>query len=295
HDLRSLPDGKPYLVMKLVRGKTMADLLDGRTDGDDAALLDYFERACKALAYAHALGVIQRDLKPSNIMIETVVPPEHASHTDGFVMDWGLAKELPSAKSRHVAARHGARPNAESAVPGDRAAVSRDLTRAGLGTVPYMSPEQARGEPDLDERSDVFSLGAILCEILTDEPPYGRGGNQASAVEQLMTIATRGDLSHADYLFATCNADRELIEVASDCLHEDRERRPRNAGEVAKRVIAYRAKQRENSSLSTLRDATELIEASRKVESKTRAEADERVRIEAEERAKAEEQTRAER
>src|SRR5262249_16266090 len=117
HDLRSLPDGKPYLVMKLVRGKTMADLLDGRTAADDAALLDYFERAFKALAYAHALGVNHRDLKPSNIMIETVVTPEEESHTDVFVMDWGLAKELPSAKSRHVAARHGARPNAESAVP----------------------------------------------------------------------------------------------------------------------------------------------------------------------------------
>ena len=105
----------------------------------------------------------------------------------------------------------------------------------------------------------------------------------------------RGDLGHAEYLFANCTADRDLIKLATDCLQEDRERRPRNAGEVAKRIIAYRTKLRDNSNLSTLREVSELVEAtSRKVESQTRAEVEERVRIEAEERAKAEERAREE-
>src|SRR5262249_1376276 len=219
-----LPDGRPWLVTKLVRGKTLADLLAHRNpDHSDAnEFLEYFDQVCKTVTYAHALGVIHRDLKPSNVMVETVNLDEEDRHIDVFVMDWGLAKELPSVRSRPTATAPAA-PPADTPAPPERP-TTKTMTSAGLGTVPYMAPEQARGEPDLDERTDVFSLGAMLCEILTDEPPYGDAGGQASAFDQLLNTAARGDPAHAEYLLANRTRPPELGQPARDCLQDGRER-----------------------------------------------------------------------
>ncbi len=106
-----------------------------------------------------------------------------------------------------------------------------------LGTPGYMAPEQARGELDqVDERADVFGLGAILCEILTGEPAFvGR------STAETLRKAGRGELAEAFARLEGCGADLELIALAKDCLAAEREDRPRRAGAVVERITAYLA------------------------------------------------------
>src|SRR5262249_46605152 len=157
-DLGTLPDGRPYIAMKLVQGRTLAELLEARTGPADdlPRLLGVFEQVCQAVGYAHSKGVIHRDLKPRNVMV--------GAFGEVQVMDWGLARVLAEAS------RERERPKGDQA--GNVVATARtadDATQPGsvLGTYAYMAPEQARGEVErLDRRCDVFGLGAMLCEVL---------------------------------------------------------------------------------------------------------------------------------
>jgi serine/threonine-protein kinase len=217
YELGRAGDHRPFFTMKLVQGQTLAALLATRpSPADDLArFLSVFEQVCQALAYAHSLGVLHRDLKPANVMV--------GAFGEVQVMDWGLAKVLPQEEDGVVDS--GRAPGGES--------------QAGivLGTPAYMAPEQARGEAArVDERADVFGLGAILCEILTGQPPHG--GLSTSATFQM---AARGDLSAARARLEGCGADRELVGLAVACLEPDPAGRPRDAGAVARAVTAYRA------------------------------------------------------
>jgi serine/threonine-protein kinase len=184
YELGQFPDNRPYFTMKLVMGKTLAALLLARnqSQADELPrLLGVFSQVCQTLAYAHSRGVIHRDLKPANIMV--------GAFGEVQVMDWGLAKVLPPGGS---ADEKAARSRAETGVIGmariDEQPRSHDAhTVAGsvLGTPAYMAPEQARGDVDLvDERADVFGLGAILCEILTGQPPFTGTGTEAQRKAQ---------------------------------------------------------------------------------------------------------------
>ena len=170
YELGRLPDRRLYFTMKLVKGRTLAALLTARKAPEEGRdrLVGIFLQACQALAYAHAHGVIHRDLNPSNIMVGAFGKVQ--------VMDWGLAKVLPQGG---VADERDSRPAEDVSVirtgRGTDVPGSGSNTEAGtvLGTPAYMAPEQARGNVELvDERADVFGLGAILCEVLTGEPSY---------------------------------------------------------------------------------------------------------------------------
>jgi serine/threonine protein kinase len=237
------PDHRPYFAMKLVRGQTLAALLRERTDRahETARFLVIFEQVCQTMAYAHARGVIHRDLKPSNVMVGLFGEVQ--------VMDRGLAKVLPRGG---IADEAGAQPQEETVVMTVRSgsAGSGSDSQAGsiLGTSAYMAPEQARGEVDrIDERADVFGLGAILCEILTGKPPF-----LGSTREEIRVQAARGDLTDALHRLGASTASAELIGLAHDCLAADRDRRPRNAGDVTRRLTAHLAGVQERLRLAEL-------------------------------------------
>src|SRR5258708_23121411 len=155
HELSIGQGGIPFFTMKLVQGVGLDVWLrdpfrpPGSTDRLEEGL-EIFLKVCDAVAYAHHRGVIHRDLKPENIMI--------ASFGQVYLMDWGLArltKTRPASGSRSQMEAPGA-----------------------VGTPHYMAPEQARGNPaDMDERSNIFGLGAVLYEIISGHIPYGDDRN----------------------------------------------------------------------------------------------------------------------
>ncbi len=232
YELGQLPDRRLYIAMKLVKGRTLAALLEARRDPaeDRARLLQVFEQVCQTMAYAHSCGVIHRDLKPSNVMV--------GSFGEVQVMDWGLAKVL---------GQGGVADEEKSLRDWDEPASIRTMrtgseageSRAGsvLGTPAYMAPEQARGALDtVDERADVFGLGAILCEILTGQPVYVG----ATGVE-LYSMAECADLADAFGRLEKCGADLELVALARWCLAAAPRDRPRDAGAMLAVLAGYLA------------------------------------------------------
>ena len=228
HELGMLEDERPYFTMKLVRGRTLTGLLEARANlsDDRPRFLAIFEQVCQTIAYAHSRGVVHRDLKPSNVMV--------GSFGEVQVMDWGLAKVL---KTVGTDESFPTQPSAEEGVQTARHDSSVEISRFGtvLGTPAYMAAEQARGETDrVDERADVFGLGAILCEILTGRPPYV--GRTADEVHRLAVVA---DLADAQSQLLACGAETELVSLARRCLAPLPSERPRDGGEVAAEITAY--------------------------------------------------------
>jgi len=183
YDLGLDDNHRPYYTMKFVRGLTLRAVLEGLgrqapkflTDYPLAKLLTIFQKVCDALAFAHARGVLHRDLKPDNIMI--------GDYGEVLVMDWGLAKVRGQATPATAPGSATADPPGTgivSSVYQDQADSARTLVGDVMGTPTFMSPEQASGAVEqLDARSDIFALGAILYNILTLEMPFrGAGVNQ---------------------------------------------------------------------------------------------------------------------
>ena len=175
HDIGVTPDGKVYFTMKVVRGKTLAQVLKELFLGGKEARLGFnlhklasvLEQMSEAVHFAHEKGIVHRDLKPENVLL--------GEYGEVHVMDWGIAKVATSSGEEDT--DHA--PDVVHTVESDSAADGALLTQMGTvkGTIPYMSPEQARGEP-LDRRADVYALGAILYEMLTLHPAYSGGGVQ---------------------------------------------------------------------------------------------------------------------
>jgi serine/threonine-protein kinase len=257
HDVGRLDDGRPFFAMKLIEGCTLAQLLRGRPDpGQDLPrFLRYFEAVCQAVGYAHSRGVIHRDLKPGNVMV--------GSFGEVQVMDWGLAKRLappspgearsasegtakPEAPARGPQARSGSEATpawsagdefapGEQETPVEGAEEARTRRGVVLGTPACLAPEQASGEGErLDERSDVFGLGAMLCEILTGKPPY-----VSKDSVQVHRKAACADLAEAHARLEGCGADAELVGLALACLAPRPADRPRDAKAVAEALATY--------------------------------------------------------
>jgi serine/threonine-protein kinase len=226
HDLGELPDGRPFFAMKLIQGRTLAQFLRERSTPahELPRFLGIFGQVCQTVAYAHSRGILHRDLKPSNLMV--------GAFGEVQVMDWGLAKALASGEREppETSSTQGADTPRSPELP-------REDTREGtvLGTPAYMAPEQARGEIErLDERCDVFGLGAILCVILTGQPPYV-GSTSAAVLQQ----AQRANLDEAFARLHGSGADPEVVALTRRCLAAAPEGRLRDAGAVAAELTAY--------------------------------------------------------
>jgi serine/threonine-protein kinase len=222
HDIGRLEDGRPFFAMKLIKGHTLAELLKERKDPAEELprWLGVFEQVCQALAYAHSRGVIHRDLKPLNVMV--------GAFGEVQVMDWGLAKVLAGASPEEGEAVE------VSAIESRRSGEEGGWSQPGsvLGTPAFIAPEQARGTLELiDERSDVFGLGALLCVILTGQPPY--------RAPDVRRQARHANLADAFARLEGSGADGELVRLAKACLAAQKQDRPRDAGEVARAVAAY--------------------------------------------------------
>lgn len=154
HDVGVLPDGRVFYAMKFVRGVRLDEYAASNDSIRDR--LRKFQSVCDAVAFAHAHGVIHRDLKPQNIMI--------GSFGEVLVLDWGVAKILrPVSAEDADTLRLPAR---------DTETIADTSHGTVIGTRQYMSPEQARGQIDqLDERSDIYSLGAVFYFLLTGRAP----------------------------------------------------------------------------------------------------------------------------
>jgi len=190
-----------------------------------AELLDSFEAVCNTMAYAHIHGVIHRDLKPANVML--------GKYGETFVVDWGLAKIREAA----VADEAPAEELTAMTVPGEDSG-GEELTAAGkaMGTYQYIPPEQAHGDyASLNERADVFALGAMLCKILTGQPPY------AGKQERVIQMARNADLTACFARLDGSGADPELIALAKRCLEKSATDRPGNAKAVLDAVRANKA------------------------------------------------------
>ncbi|MFO0804622.1 MAG: serine/threonine-protein kinase, partial [Gemmataceae bacterium] len=230
HDLGTLKDGRPFIAMKLIKGgRTLSDLLANERP-DTAELLRIFEDVCQAVASAHDRRVIHRDLKPGNIMV--------GAFDEVLVLDWGLAKVLgesvPAPDSHPPGEQHTQSP--VSVIESDRDPSSHTKAGSLLGTPAYMPPEQAKGEIDrTDTRSDVFALGAMLCELLTGRPPYW-----AATAAEIQALAIIGQLTPAMERLDASGADPELIALAKRCLQLNPDDRPFDAKQVANAVKAYR-------------------------------------------------------
>ncbi len=229
--LGRLADGSPFLAMKLIDGRTLADVM--KTAGLQR-LLQIYAQVCQAVGFAHSRGIIHRDLKPANVMV--------GAFGEVQVMDWGLAKDLtdqttveaqPSSKSRTVPIVDARTEQSTDLLSPSES--NDDQTYAGqvMGTPAYMAPEQARGE-STDARGDVFALGGILCALLTGHPPY-RGKTSLEVIK----LAASVQLADAHARLDTCGADEELVELCRRCLSPNPADRPANGQEVDDGVSAY--------------------------------------------------------
>ena len=185
--------GVYFIATEFIDGKTIGELLRERELSLDE-VLDCIEQVASALAVAHDAGIVHRDIKPENIM----------RRHDGLikVLDFGIAKLLER----------------ESPEVLDETAGSRTFTEAGqvLGTVNYMSPEQARGLP-VDERTDIWSLGVVLYEMLARRLPF----NGATRMDTMVSILEREPVALPDVARKHCSAAPRLPAIVLKCLQKE--------------------------------------------------------------------------
>jgi hypothetical protein len=211
HELSIDDRGVPYFTMKLVQGESMDAWLRRRFPGSIDRIeggIEILLKVCDALAYAHHRGVVHRDLKPANIMV--------GDFGQVYLMDWGLAKLIRTAPAS-----------------GEYALMN---ARGPVGTPEYMAPEQARGNPaDVDERSDVFGLGALLFEVLAGYGPYGLERDPNKIIER----AVAGQVVSVDQACERYGVAKRIRAIAERATQADPAKRFQSVTELQDAMRAF--------------------------------------------------------
>ncbi|MGF1509688.1 MAG: serine/threonine-protein kinase [Myxococcota bacterium] len=212
HEAGVWPSGKRFYAMKLVEGRTLAEALDAATSREERlALLPHVIDVADAVAYAHSQGILHRDLKPGNVMV--------GAFGETVVIDWGLAKDIWLRESEL---------RSDAPISPDALMTSDGIV---VGTPPYMPPEQASAR-EVDERSDVYSLGAMLYHVLCGRRPYQDVKNK----DVLMAVVSGPPKELAD-LAPDC--PRDLVAIATKAMARDPDDRYPTAREMAEELRRF--------------------------------------------------------
>jgi len=213
HDAGTLADGRAFYAMKFVEGERL-DMLARRIDAIPDRLR-IFQRICEPVAFAHARGILHRDLKPENIMV--------GPFGEVLVMDWGVAKILREDRTQRE--DHTGIPTERSQNAPTETKPLKTAHGTVLGTAGYMAPEQARGEIDgLDERADIYSLGAILQFLLSSKRP--------TAGEERLN-------SESAPLSSAGSAPKAVAAISQKAMAEDRDNRYASVSDLANDIARY--------------------------------------------------------
>jgi serine/threonine-protein kinase len=225
-DVGTLETGAPYMVMEYLEGGDLSQVLasQGPLPVDEA--VEYVLQACEAIAHAHALGIVHRDLKPANLFL--IRRPDGSNAIK--VLDFGISKVMPG-----------------KAASSDNAMTR---TRTVMGSPLYMSPEQMASTRDVDGRTDLWALGAILYELIAGQPPFN-----AETMPQLCALILNGPTP--SIRTTRPGAPPAFDAVLQRCLEKDPRRRHANIAEFAAALAEF-APRRARSSVDRI---TRIIQA----------------------------------
>jgi len=229
YDVGKMPDGAPFFTMKRVRGVTLEDVLSALAKGDTGMsarfsrtrLLAVFVTICQTVHFAHRRGVIHRDLKPANVML--------GDFGEVYVLDWGVAKVVASDEEEPAPPSPR-----EDTPPGDADVGVSTSHGALLGTLGYMAPEQLKNAVFADARADVYSLGAILLELLTGERLHA-GARGVDLMESTLASTER----RVRTTTGEHNVPLELIELTVRATDPDLDRRLGSAEDFVRALERY--------------------------------------------------------
>jgi serine/threonine-protein kinase len=209
-DVGTLPTGVPFMVMEHLEGRDLDEEIAQRGQLDIVDAVDYVLQAADALAAAHALGIVHRDIKPANLFL--ALRPDGTRRVK--VLDFGISKAGGPDNPRHA---HGG---------------STGSSASSLGTPAYMSPEHVRAAPDVDLRTDIWGLGAILYELVTGQMAF-----VGDDVKSILDHVLKDDPCPMQSLRR--DAPSELEAIVMRCLDRERDRRWASAATFARALSAY--------------------------------------------------------
>ncbi len=206
-DVGTMDGGVPYMVMEYMEGKDLGEVLDHSGAMPVQEAVSYVLQACEAIAEAHSIGIVHRDLKPANLFL--------TQRTDGSklvkVLDFGISKSI---------------------VGGSGADMSLTRTSAIVGSPLYMSPEQLESAKNVDPRSDIWSLGVILYELISGSVPFG-----GDTIPQLVRSVLAGYRKPLDEVVP--GVPKRLESIVASCLSMDKEGRFSNVAELTQALVEF--------------------------------------------------------